>query len=116
MDFSKAPAIQELPVNSAICIPSDGSHVPLKNGCFEVKGYAWSGGGRKVVRVDVSSDGGKTWHAADLIQDSSPLYRCWSWTLWKVSSLFLKFHNNLNIYLIFQNSFNGIYVCVCDLF
>lgn len=31
-----------------------------------VKGYAWSGGGRDVIRVDVSADGGKTWTVATL--------------------------------------------------
>ncbi|XP_035231745.1 sulfite oxidase-like isoform X2 [Stegodyphus dumicola] len=85
VDFKTAPAIQELPVNSAICKPSDGSSVMLQNGLIKVEGYAWSGGGRKIVRVDVSADGGKTWHVADLQQDSSPLYKCWAWTLWRVS-------------------------------
>ena len=31
-----------------------------------VRGYAYSGGGRNVIRVDVSPDGGKTWHVATL--------------------------------------------------
>ncbi len=31
-----------------------------------VKGYAWSGGGQGIIRVDVSADGGKTWHDAQL--------------------------------------------------
>ena len=31
-----------------------------------VKGYAWSGGGQGIIRVDVSADGGKTWHDAEL--------------------------------------------------
>ncbi|GIY30048.1 hypothetical protein CDAR_445252 [Caerostris darwini] len=85
VDFTKAPAIQELPVNSAICKPSENTKVKLQDNCLKVEGYAWSGGGRKIVRVDISVDGGKTWHIADLIQDSSPLYRCWAWTIWKVS-------------------------------
>lgn len=33
---------------------------------MSVKGYAWSGGGRGIVRVDVTADGGKTWHTAGL--------------------------------------------------
>lgn len=85
VDFNSAPAIQELPVNSAICKPSDGSTLRSENGRIRVAGYAWSGGGRKVVRVDISSDGGKTWHIADLLQDNSPLYRAWAWTLWQVN-------------------------------
>lgn len=57
----------------------------LKDNHVEVKGYAWSGGGRKIVRVDVSADDGETWHTANLVQDASPLYKCWAWTLWSVS-------------------------------
>lgn len=50
---------------------------------MEVKGYAWSGGGRGVIRVDVSADGGKTWKTATLRQDKSQsLYRMWAWSLW----------------------------------
>jgi hypothetical protein len=36
------------------------------DGSITVKGYAWSGGGRGIERVDVSSDGGKTWKTASL--------------------------------------------------
>jgi len=70
-----------LPVNSAICKPADGSTVKLEDGYLKAQGYAWSGGGRKIVRVDVTADGGKTWFVADLKQDSSPLYRCWAWDI-----------------------------------
>jgi sulfite oxidase len=31
-----------------------------------VKGYAWSGGGKGIIRVDVSADGGKNWQSAAL--------------------------------------------------
>ena len=31
-----------------------------------VRGYAYSGGGRNIVRVDVSADKGQTWHAATI--------------------------------------------------
>ncbi|KAM4880863.1 sulfite oxidase, mitochondrial isoform 2-T2 [Sylvia borin] len=54
VDFGKAPAIQELPVQSAITEPRPGAAVPA--GELTVKGYAWSGGGREVIRVDVSLD------------------------------------------------------------
>lgn len=39
------------------------------SGQFDVMGYAWSGGGRGIIRVEVSTDGGETWQAAQLIQD-----------------------------------------------
>lgn len=34
--------------------------------------YAWSGGGNKIVRVDLTADGGKSWHVAKLIHDTDP--------------------------------------------
>lgn len=49
-------------------------------------GYAWSGGGQKIVRVDVTADGGKIWHVATFDhQDSSLPPRHWAWTLWSVN-------------------------------
>ena len=51
-----------------------------------MKGYAWSGGGRGIVRVDVSTDGGKTWHSAELQPPpNQTLYKTFAWTLWEVS-------------------------------
>ncbi|XP_074028867.1 sulfite oxidase isoform X3 [Leptinotarsa decemlineata] len=85
VDFTKSPAIQELPVISAICKPSEGDIVQVDNGTISVKGYAWSGGGQKIVRVDVTADGGKTWHVAKFDhQDSASSPQHWSWTLWSV--------------------------------
>lgn len=88
VNFDTAPSIQELPVQSAICDPLDGSTVlPDSNGFINVGGYAWSGAGRKIIRVDVSPDNGLTWITADLNQEKdSLLNRTWSWTLWKVRS------------------------------
>lgn len=70
VDFKTAPAIQNLPVTSAICSPNPDDHeVKIDgNGNMEVKGYAFSGGGNKVIRVDVTWDRGRTWHTADLTQ------------------------------------------------
>jgi len=83
VDFKAAPAIQEAPVQSAICSPLPGQKLPKGSTHVEVKGYAWSGGGRGIIRVDVSSDGGKTWTNAELNrhQDQKQT-RMWAWTLW----------------------------------
>lgn len=46
-------------------------------------GYAFSGGGQKIVRVDITADGGKSWHVAKLTdQDSANPPRNWAWSLW----------------------------------
>ncbi|XP_030634591.1 sulfite oxidase, mitochondrial [Chanos chanos] len=93
VDFKSAPAIQELPIQSAITQPSEGSSVDRSMEEVTVKGYAWSGGGREVVRVDVSVDGGKTWHVANLQNSqkgqgpapSPPPGRAWAWKLWEIA-------------------------------
>jgi len=49
-----------------------------------VRGYAYSGGGRGIIRVDVSIDGGRTWKSADLLEGhEQPLDRAWAWTMWE---------------------------------
>jgi len=83
VDFSKSPAIQELPVNSVICVPPPGTKITTDDKEVEVKGYAWSGGGRGIVRVDVSGDGGKTWSEAELQTPDQPRNHVYGWTLWK---------------------------------
>lgn len=84
------PSVQDLPVQSAICVPSEGAVVeaePAPDGTgstVTVQGYAWSGGGRPIFRVDVSADGGSNWTTAQLVAGhDQPYGRSWAWTLWK---------------------------------
>lgn len=49
-----------------------------------ILGYAWSGGGEKIVRVDVTCDEGKSWHTAALDQSKKTPPQHYSWTLWSV--------------------------------
>lgn len=86
VDFTTAPAIQELPVTSFICSPVNGSQLNEDQTEVTVQGIAWSGGGREVVRVDVSSDGGKTWQVAKIVSGSGqPYMRAWAWILWEAT-------------------------------
>lgn len=55
--------IREMPVKSILVSPTDGEAVAA--GARTVSGYAWSGHGR-VVRVEVSVDGGASWADAAL--------------------------------------------------
>lgn len=84
VDFDKSEAIQFLPVQSAICEPEDGQMLD-DNEEVTVKGYAWSGGGRGINRVDVSADGGKTWVSAELEPNGQTHYKSWAWTFWEVT-------------------------------
>ncbi|KAG7674470.1 hypothetical protein Ndes2526B_g05201 [Nannochloris sp. 'desiccata'] len=83
VDWDSAPAIQNMPVTSQICYPSDGSTVDVIGGAVTVKGYAWSGGGNGIIRVDVSSDNGKNWTTAELKKVPQEVNRGWAWTLWE---------------------------------
>ncbi|XP_040162077.1 sulfite oxidase, mitochondrial isoform X1 [Anopheles arabiensis] len=85
VDFKSAPAIQNMPVTSAICTPASGETVQVeKDGYVTVRGYAWSGGGSEIVRVDLTADGGKTWTVATLDESEKGTGpgRHWSWSLW----------------------------------
>lgn len=47
-------------------------------------GWAWAGGGRNIVRVDVTGDDGKTWETAKITQGGDqPFGRAWAWVFWE---------------------------------
>ncbi|KAG2422511.1 hypothetical protein HXX76_015979 [Chlamydomonas incerta] len=91
VDWDSAPALQEPPVTSAICEPAPGTVLSAADGEVTLRGYAWSGGGRGIVRVDVSADGGRTWAAARLLPPppGAPAHGAytgaWAWTLWEAT-------------------------------
>lgn len=73
-------------MQSAICSPLDGAAVDRAEGDVTVRGYAMSGGGRGIQRVDVTLDGGTTWHAARLYAgEPQPYGRQWAWTVWEAT-------------------------------
>ncbi|CAK1602573.1 unnamed protein product [Parnassius mnemosyne] len=81
-DFESAPPVYSLPVTSAVCEPRHGDTVRVRDGHIEAKGYAYSGGGARVLRVDVSGDRGVSWRTATLQQDHAPPRTHYAWTLW----------------------------------
>lgn len=122
VDWDAAPSIQELPVQSAITEAklgdwtttttsptaatsksnsnsssnngSEDNEIPAKQ--VSLSGYAFSGGGRSIIRVDVSLDGGSNWSQAKLLPDNSSKngdtpsppspndsHADWSWKLWR---------------------------------
>ena len=71
-----------MPVTSMVTTPSTTQR--LEPGKNTLKGFAYSGGGRGIVRVDVSIDAGKTWHTAELTEGKDQaLSRAWAWTFWE---------------------------------
>lgn len=83
-------SIQELPVQSAITEPKNDTTFTVDDAedssIVTIKGYAWSGGGRNIIRVDVSIDGGKTWTPATLHESGrrQKYNRAWAWTPWEL--------------------------------
>ena len=61
-------AIYELSTNSAIAYPAHEEQLCLVDGPknYRVKGYAYGGGGRRITRVEISVDKGRTWRLADI--------------------------------------------------
>ncbi|KAI9892824.1 MAG: hypothetical protein M1814_000983 [Vezdaea aestivalis] len=59
-------AIYDLNTNSAIAYPAHDEKLEISkaSAIYEFKGYAYSGGGRRISRVELSLDQGKTWRLA----------------------------------------------------
>jgi sulfite oxidase len=89
IDWDKAPSIMEFPVQSAITKIMETSiqsaETTSEDAAVTISGYAHSGGGRRITRVDVSTDDGKSWKQAELLhQDEALGHRAWSWTQWRL--------------------------------
>jgi nitrate reductase (NAD(P)H) len=61
-------AIYDLNSNSAICYPAHNETLPLtgENRSYNIKGYAYGGGGKRITRMEVTLDKGKSWRLANL--------------------------------------------------
>lgn len=85
VDWNSSPAIQESPITSAVCEPKKGDQVYLSDGEVSAHGYAFGSGGRDVMRVDVSIDGGKTWSVATLKKLPQQPGKAWAWCHWQAT-------------------------------
>lgn len=61
-------AIYDLSPNAAIAFPAHEEKLSIESApeTYNVRGYAYSGGGRRVTRCEVSLDKGKTWRLANI--------------------------------------------------
>lgn len=87
LDPSQGFELGELSVSCRIADPSptaeaegSGEPVEVAAGRRVVRGFAWAGGGRAVMRVEVSTDGGATWTTARL-DDGGSGGSGWVWRL-----------------------------------
>lgn len=82
--------INQLNINSAISTPAHAATLPINFSTLQepyiVKGYAYSGGGRRVNRVEVTLDDGKTWRLCDLKHPEEPTRygKYWCWCFWQL--------------------------------
>ena len=95
-------AIYDLSPNSAIAYPAHNEALDFSDeeATYEVRGYAYAGGGRRVTRVELSLDKGRTWrlaaidYAEDKYRDAQPTHlygglldmaeqeTCFCWCFW----------------------------------
>ena len=77
VNWDQGVTIYGMPVNAAICEPA--AYAELAPGSTAVRGYAIATA-RRIARVDMSADGGRSWTQAVLEQnDDAP----WTWTFWR---------------------------------
>ncbi|KAL2925244.1 Nitrate reductase [NADH] [Bienertia sinuspersici] len=82
--------INELNINSVITTPCHEEILPINAWTtqrpYTVRGYAYSGGGRKVTRVEVTMDGGETWELCQLDHQEKPTKygKFWCWCFWSL--------------------------------
>ena len=88
VDLDRVPSMTEASLFSGItsmdrsepevCV-TPGDTVMMK-----ASGWAWAGGGRNIVRVDLSGDEGKTWTTATLTDGAHQRFgRAWAWVFWE---------------------------------
>lgn len=76
----------ELCINSAMTAPGHNESLDLAKNIgsdYEVGGYAYTGGGRRITRMEITTDGGKHWEVCKINQIERPtdngMYWCWIW-------------------------------------
>jgi len=93
VDLEKMPGLGEVSIFSAISdvtlnLDYGSKMVPGETVMVKASGWAWAGGGRNIVRVDVTGDNGKSWTDANIVQGSGQPYgRAWAWVFWECPAI-----------------------------
>ena len=81
----------ELNINSSITRPDHNETLSIRENIgkdYEITGYAYTGGGRKISRVEVSINEGVNWELATIDRKEKPtdygMYWCWIWWAFKI--------------------------------
>jgi sulfite oxidase len=82
----EAPAVM-----AVICNPRDGE--TILDDLIIVEGYAMAIEGRPIQRVELSTDGGKSWSEARILKNDNP----WAWCFWET---YLKLHGGSHRILV----------------
>jgi len=90
--FKEEYIINNLNINGAIAYPQHDEVLPANESTYTIKGYAYSGGGRKVIRTEVSFDQGQSWTLANINVREKPRWAAgssgdkakhWCWCHWE---------------------------------
>jgi nitrate reductase (NAD(P)H) len=82
--------INELNINSVITTPCHEEILPINawttQNPYTMRGYAYSGGGKKVTRVEVTMDGGETWQVCKVEhpEKGNKYGKYWCWCFWSL--------------------------------
>jgi len=80
--------INQLNTQSAIAFPAHGEEIPLDGSVkkYTVGGYAYTGNGTKIIRCELTVDGGKTWRLANIRRFEKPTAagKYWCWVFWDI--------------------------------
>jgi sulfite oxidase len=87
VNLDEMPSMTEVSTFSGIThsnVVSEAKAMPGNTVTMKAEGWAWAGGGRNIVRVDVTGDGGKNWATAKLKEGKQQRFgRAWAWVFWE---------------------------------
>jgi sulfite oxidase len=91
VDLQKMPSMTEVSLFSGITKMevSNSDKAGAKAGdkvMVKAEGWAWSGGGRNIVRVDLTGNDGKSWTTATITEGGDQRFgRAWAWVFWEAN-------------------------------